>query len=85
MTQFPTAEVDAFVDAKVRSFAQRYPAVSVPALKEIIERGRQPRSALSIASIEERMTGARVFELAELLQHEARQIAEAVSSVEDQP
>ncbi|MDN5806477.1 MAG: hypothetical protein L0I80_02405 [Brevibacterium sp.] len=83
MTQFPTAEVDAFVDAKVRSFAQRYPAVSVPALKEIIERGRQPRSALSIASIEERLTGSRVFEIAALLYQEAQLIADAVAGQEE--
>ena len=111
MTQFSDAEVDASFEANSRIFADRYPAVSVPRLKEIIRRGRhdgfahnpglfaqgswaigvpirvkgrKPRAALSIASIEERMTGGRVFELAELLQHEARQIAEAVSSMEDQ-
>ena len=106
MTQFTDAEVDAFFDANARIFSERYPAVSVPALKEIIQRGRldgfvhnpglfaqgswaigvpvrvtgrKPRAALSIASIEERMTGARVFELAALLQQEARLIADAVT------
>lgn len=111
MTQFTDAEVDAYFDANARIFAERYPKVSVPVLKEIIRRGRRDgfahnpglfaqgswaigvpvrvkgrksRAALSIASIEERMTGARVFELAGLLQHEARLIADAVSNLEDQ-
>lgn len=110
MTQFPDAEVDAFFDANARIFAQRYPAVSVSALKEIIRRGRRdgfvhnpglfaqgswaigvpvrvqgrpPRAALSVASIEERMTGSRVCELAALLQHEARLIADAVADHEE--
>ncbi|GAA1556515.1 IclR family transcriptional regulator [Brevibacterium picturae] len=109
MTRFTDAEVDAFFEVNARIFPERYPAVSVPALKEIIRRGRHdgfvhnpglfaqgswaigvpvrvkgraPRAALSIASIEERMTGTRVFELAALLQQEARLIADAVT---DQP
>lgn len=112
MTQFTDAEVDAFFDDNARILAERYPKVSVPALKEIVRRGRhdgfvhnpglfaqgswaigvpvkvagrKPQAALSIASIEERMTGARVYELAGLLHHEARLIADAVSSLENQP
>lgn len=57
-------------------FAQGSWAIGVP----VRVKGRPPRAALSIASIEERMTGARVFELAALLQHEARLIADAVST-----
>ncbi|MDN5586125.1 MAG: IclR family transcriptional regulator [Brevibacterium sp.] len=56
-------------------FAQGSWAIGVP----VRIKGRQPRAALSIASIEERMTGARVFELAALLHHEAHQIAAAVT------
>ncbi|WP_413332326.1 IclR family transcriptional regulator [Brevibacterium sp. GP-SGM9] len=57
-------------------FAQGSWAIGVP----IRVPGEKPRAALSVASIEERMSGTRVFELAQLLHHEATVIVDALTA-----
>ena len=72
------ARVDGFVH-NPGLFAQGSWAVGVP----LKIRGSQPRAALSIASIADRVTGPRVERLVALLRREAKAIAEALSEHAD--
>lgn len=107
MAEMSPAEVDAQFEANAQLFAERYPKVSIPQLRDIIHRarsdgfahnpglfargswavgvalrirGEQPRAALSIASIAERITGPRLEHLVALLRREASAIAEALAT-----
>ncbi|MGO1823609.1 MAG: IclR family transcriptional regulator [Brevibacterium aurantiacum] len=110
LSELSPAEVDAQFEANAQIFAERYPKVSIAALRDIIDRARvdgfvhnpglfaqgswavgvplkgrgsRSRAALSIASVPDRVTGARVERLVALLRREAKTIAEALSDHAD--